>query len=260
MLRKRFAIHGVRFKRIIEKWRAVRTWLPAPTIFGSIVMVRLGSAYGGGYAAISLLNASSVVYSVGVGEEISFDEELYRMVACRIIGIDPTPRSAAFVAQHSRLPAGYQFVPTGLAPSTGQQRFYFPANPDHVSMSLVHNSNAGFLDCNFLSLTDLMANLNHTYVDMVKIDIEGAEYDLLTDWLAMGWSGLPVGQLWIEFHPERAGKTMKETQDMVLSLKQLGLAPLYDGKNGYLFVNLQCCPISWFARIQICLQHDLTPL
>jgi hypothetical protein len=53
-----------------------------------------------------------------------------------------------------------------------------------------------------------MANNNHTYIDILKIDIEGSEYDALDTFMdaidgtttASGKSVIPIGQVMIELH------------------------------------------------------------
>ncbi len=222
-------------------------------------LCHVGSAYGGGWVADSLLHGHDLVYSIGVGEDISFDLELSKLASCRIVGIDPTPRAAAYVAAATGLPKGYTFVPVGLAAASGSRRFYFPANPAHVSMSLVHDSGAGHIDCEFLTLSDLMARLGHTYVDLLKLDIEGEEYAILADWLARS-AALPVGQLWIEFHPSRAATTPEATLALVQQVKTLGFIPLHNGQNGYLMLNTRCVAVSARARWHLCTRAELIPV
>ena len=43
----------------------------------------------------------------------------------------------------------------------------------------------------------LMRDLGHERLDVLKMDIEGAEYEVVADVLA---SGIDIGQLLIEFH------------------------------------------------------------
>jgi FkbM family methyltransferase len=258
-VRKRIRSFCYEAARIQSNVQAIRTWMPNRQLFGIIKVRRIGSEYGGGWVAISLLHSNSLVYSVGIGEEISFDEELYNLVPCCIVGVDPTPRAAEFIEQHPSLPPAYFFVPVGLASISDTKRFYFPADPAYVSMSLVHDSGSGYIDCKFLTLEDLMASLGHDYVDLIKIDIEGEEYALLEDWLSRVFSP-PVGQLWVEFHLPKVSTTVQETKSLVQRVKALGLVPLYDGRRGYLFLNLYYHPISLLSRLHFCLGKALVPV
>ncbi len=239
--------------------RRVPAWPRSTSIFKELQVTRLGTTYGGGYAALAWLNADSIVYSVGVGEEISFDEDLSRLIQCRIFGIDPTPRAENYIKHHLELPPKYQFVSVGLGVSSGIQRFYYPANREHVSMSLVHDSGTGYIDCQFLSLSDLMQQLEHDYVNLLKIDIEGAEYGLVQQWLDEG-EPLPIGQIWIEFHPERADSLLSHSLELVSRLGQIGFIPLQNGHNGFLLLNRGFLQISLRAWISLCGHSDLSPL
>ena len=61
----------------------------------------LGSDYGGWSVATTGLGPESVVYSFGVGEDISFDIALIKAFGMRVNAFDPTPRSAIYLASQS---------------------------------------------------------------------------------------------------------------------------------------------------------------
>ena len=66
---------------------------------------RIGSVYGGGWVVPDRLDSSSLVLSFGIGEDITFDAMLIERTGCRVVGFDPTPRSAAWVRSNPQLPA-----------------------------------------------------------------------------------------------------------------------------------------------------------
>lgn len=45
-----------------------------------------------------------------------------------------------------------------------------------------------------------MADLGHEWVDLLKIDIEGFEWELFNDFYAIHGASLPATQLLVEFH------------------------------------------------------------
>merc|ERR1711924_42817 len=49
------------------------------------------------------------------------------------------------------------------------------------------------------SLRSLMAELRHSHIDILKLDVEGAEWGVLEGWYGEGRE-LPVSQLVVEFH------------------------------------------------------------
>lgn len=222
-----------RLKRIRSAWlgRDLIPWQDASVTF-------VGSQYGGAYLSLSAIDSNSVVYSVGVGEDISLDEELIRRTGCTVVGIDPTPRAKEFVQQRKQqgLSENYSFLEAGLATESGTQRFYFPADAAHVSMSLVHDTGNGYIDATFLSLDDLMARLGHDWVDLIKVDIEGEEYSLFESWLQSGYRP-PAGQIWVELHPQRAERSAIDTVGLARRMTALGFIPVCDGDAGVLFIN-----------------------
>src|SRR5262245_45261334 len=61
----------------------------------------LGSEYGGWCICPDSLGPQSVVYSVGVGEDISFDLALIERFGLQVHAFDPTPKSVRWVKQQS---------------------------------------------------------------------------------------------------------------------------------------------------------------
>jgi FkbM family methyltransferase len=148
----------------------------APT--RSVPLVRLGSRYGGWVVPSELLDGRSIVYSGGVGEDVTFDLELIARAGCEIWAFDPTPRAIAFAraVQEER----FHFLPVGLWSSDGSRRFYGPDDPRHVSHSALGGRlDRAFFDAECRSLETLMRDLEHERIDLLKLDIEGAEYEVL---------------------------------------------------------------------------------
>ena len=55
----------------------------------------------------------------------------------------------------------------------------------------------------FYTLKTLMEKHNHDYIDILKVDVEGAEFDALTKFMDdFATQDLPVGQLSLEMHLE----------------------------------------------------------
>src|ERR1700720_2443517 len=72
---------------------------------------------------------SSVVYSAGVGGDISFEKELIRRFGCHVVLLDPSPTGIATMDQpENRIPK-LHFEPIGLTDSDGT--FSFEAPDDH---------------------------------------------------------------------------------------------------------------------------------
>src|SRR5208283_4385421 len=201
---------------------------------------RIGSSYGGGWLALDLLDDRSIVYSFGIGCDISFDEMLIRRTGCRVLGFDPTPRSKEWIKNNPNIPVEFMFVPVGLAETTGTKKLYLPSNKEFVSGSIMKELDGGFIECDFLSLPDIMEQHQHKFIDLIKMDIEGAEYTIVESWLRLEYIP-PVRQLWVEFHPDLANYTTRSTMELVMSLHRLHFAvakrAFIQNPNHYLLVN-----------------------
>lgn len=144
-------------------------------------LVRIGSDYGGWWVPESLFGADSIVYLAGAGEDITFDVGLMERFGCEVVSVDPTPRAIEHVRANA--PAeGYRFLPVGLGGSNRVERFYAPADPTHVSHSIANlQRTSDYFEAELRTIRNLMGELGHERVDLLKIDIEGAEYEVLDD-------------------------------------------------------------------------------
>jgi len=195
--------------------------------------VLLGTEYGG-YAVIpAALGAESIVYSFGVGTDISFDEALIALRGVTVHAFDPTPRSVEWVKAQS-LPEQFVFHAWGIADFDGTARFHAPKDPTHVSHTVLESGNVGTgtVEVPVLRLGTIMKKLGHDRVDVLKMDIEGAEYDVLGDVLG---SGVPIPQVLIEFHHHRAGVSLERTQTAVTALEKAGYRAFTESVSGYEF-------------------------
>jgi FkbM family methyltransferase len=183
----------------------------APSVF-------LGTEYGGYEILPELMSSEAVVYSVGLGEDISFDLGMIERFGCSVHGFDPTPRSLAWLEQQA-LPTGFRVHPFGLADFDGVARFAPPANPAYVSHSVLPGHGGDRVELPVKRLGTVMKELGHERLDVLKIDIEGAEYAVLDDLLA---SGLLPKQLLVEFHHGMGGVALGTTEASLDRLHDAG--------------------------------------
>lgn len=147
------------------------------------------------------LDEHSVIYSFGVGEDISFDLELMEYYKLHIYAFDPSPRSIEWV-QKQRPGAGFHFYPFGLAAEDGTITF---SEPDEAGVhSLRKNDSASGTAAGLKThllpvhrLPTILNKLGHERIDILKMDIEGAEYEVIEDIIH---ASVPITQVLIEFH------------------------------------------------------------
>lgn len=141
----------------------------------------VGSVYGRKWVPTSLLNAKSIVYCVGCGEDISFDLGLIKRFGCDVYGFDPTPRAIKHVETHGQNPK-YHFTPVGLWTEDTKLKFYLNDNPMWVSGSIVGlTGTTNSIEVDVRTLKTIMRDNGHAHLDLLKIDVEGVEYDIFND-------------------------------------------------------------------------------
>lgn len=181
---------------------------------------RLGSAYGGWTIMQGTIGPSSVVYSVGVGADASFDIALIERFGARVHAFDPTPQSIDWVARQG-FPAAFVMHPYGLADLDGTVTFNPPENPQHVSHTMLERptTSARAITVPVKRLATIMAELGHLHVDLLKMDVEGAEYAVIDDILA---SPVRPTQWLVEFHHRFPGVGIARSKAAIAALRSAG--------------------------------------
>jgi FkbM family methyltransferase len=170
-----------------------------------------------------------LVYSFGVGEDVSFDLEMIRRFHATVHTFDPTPRSVAWIA-NQQLPRSFHFHPYGIADRDGACRFLPPANPAHVSHTTVMRKSASPpLELPVKRMRSFLAELQHSRIDLLKMDIEGAEYSVIDDLVG---SGIVIRQLLVEFHHRWKEVGLSKTRKAVRKLNAAGYRIFAVSPNG----------------------------
>lgn len=181
-------------------------------------ITRIGTKYGGWcYAKTSGLTGSNAVFC-GAGEDISFDIGFASAFGANVFIVDPTPRAVThvnsvlsrvglpsetcFVAGGKQDPQSYdlssinpnqiQLVEFALWNKSCILKFYAPRNHEHVSYSILnyqnsYSSEGSFIEVQALSMTDLIeSNLIPSNIAILKLDIEGAEHEVIANLIDSG--------------------------------------------------------------------------
>ena len=166
-----------------------------------------------------VISEKSIVYSFGVGNEISFDLSMIEKYDVTINAFDPTPKSVLWLKSQS-LPQKFIFHQKGLASYDGKAEFALPENPNHVSASILNkNSSQGVFVAEVMKLETIMHELGHNKIDLLKMDIEGAEYDVIDSIIE---SKLDIGQILIEFHHRFENVGISKSKNAIKKLKNAG--------------------------------------
>jgi FkbM family methyltransferase len=172
------------------------------------------------------LHPDAVIYSGGVGEDITFEQELIRKFGVKVHIFDPSP-----VATHTISRANNDsllFRPVGLAAST-TAKFSIGGGTDSTTWLKAGGNET--LPCT--SLAQEMAINGHDSIDLLKIDIEGFEYEVLEACLA---ENIPIKQICVEFHDFFPEIPKARTKAMIRTLESQGFDLIHRHRHDHTFL------------------------
>jgi len=181
----------------------------------------IGNSYGGFYIHPNKLNSDSIIYSIGIGTDVSFDLHLIRLFDCNIFAFDPTPKSVNWVKKKVNSKK-FIFFDFGISKEKGSKAFYLPKNSEFVSGSLFQIKSVDInksVTLNFETISYVMKKNNHKKIDVLKMDVEGSEYDII-DFIVK--KNIKIDQILVEFHPHLTNNGRKKTIRAINLLKENG--------------------------------------
>jgi len=179
----------------------------------------------GGWAYdATLLDEFSIVYSLGVGDNIDFDIGLIERCQSTVYAFDPTPTSQNFVAGDT-LPRQFHFQAWAAAGEDGILTLYPRVRHDGELSDIMYTltpdeaSDERGIDVPAYTISTIVEKLGHSRIDLLKMDIEGAEYEVLDGLIA---SPIRPQQLLVEFHHRFIDNGLKRTAGVVAELQEQG--------------------------------------
>ena len=149
-------------------------------------IVRYGGETHGWYLPSELIEPDWLVYDFGVGDDMSFDIALVERHGCRIHAFDPTPESITYVEDKS-LP-GFQFHPVGVWDEDTTIKFWAPSSNRLISYSALNlRQTSAYVECKVQTIKSFATELGHEHIDLIKMDIKGAEQRVIRSMIADGF-------------------------------------------------------------------------
>jgi hypothetical protein len=134
------------------------------------------------------------------------------------------------------------FHGVGLAAQNGEITFHVPAVKEWNSFSVKpepHANQQGTVKCSVRTLRSIMNEFGHTHIDLVKIDIEGFEYEVIKNIIV---TGVRPRFLLVEFHHRHNGFDNAATMSAVESLRNYGYKIYWVSDIGTEYGFIDCVP------------------
>lgn len=210
--------NGIRRGKRLIRWLLGRDLLVRAQV--DVATEQYGSDYGGWTIVSQTLSENSTIYSFGVGDDISFDLGLIDRYGVNVHAFDPTPRSIQWIERQS-LPRQFVFHSYGIADYDGTAVFHPPARESYVSYTFLSDSPSKQtgIRAPVRRLSSIMSDLGDDHLDVLKMDIEGAEYDVLDDLVE---SSTHPDQLLVEFHHRFSSIDLHRTKRAIEDLHRAG--------------------------------------
>ena len=177
------------------------------------------------------------VLSAGVGFDIDFELELSRLYPlCKIILLDPSPDAIATIASlGSELPNSITFEQSALSCSDGLLLMAAEAGQFHRPGFLSNVFKRSKVTCHSRTIKSILNQNRVSYIDILKLDIEGFEYSVLFELLN---SSIGVGQICVELHDWMLGLRFRlKTFLLLRKLRDRGFFLAERIHNDYTFVH-----------------------
>lgn len=139
------------------------------------------------------IRSDSFIVSAGVGTAITFEDAIVERYNARVILLDPSPTGVKTISRKTNM-RNITFLPLGLSAESGNVSFGLPDRLDEGSFKKGTGTGLSF-PC--VSLVDIMRDHDMTKVDLLKIDVEGFEFEII-DRILVG--RIEVDQICVEIH------------------------------------------------------------
>ena len=233
-------------------------------------LIRLGSVYGGWNLLDKKNLTNSTILSCGLGEDASFDVEFAKKYSAKVIIVDPTPRSKTHYEKitknigrqkiKSYNSNGHQdvgcydlselnkdnliLIDKALYNKDNlEKKFFKPPNIKEISHSINNwqNDYSNFTDSIIVStitIETILKKFNLTTLPLIKLDIEGAEIEVLEDILKKNFC---PSQICVEF--DELNKFTKKAEIRFLRILKLLTEKKYE------FIETNSSPNFLFNKI-----------
>jgi FkbM family methyltransferase len=194
------------------------------------------------YIFLNRFTDGGVVVDVGCGWEADFSILMIERYSLDAYGVDPTRKHApALKILEEKTRGKFHHLPFAVSGEKGYITFH--ESRDHESGSIltehtnIQSDDTFSYEVESLTIDELVRRIGTERVDILKLDLEGAEYSLLKS--VTGKELEPFNQIFIEFHHHCTDYTRKDTRKMVKRITGNGFRVFSLDLHNYLFYREQ---------------------
>ena len=190
-----------------------------------------GTEYGGFYLPKNLEIENCIIYSFGIGEDLSFSEAIIEAGGI-IYAFDPTPKAIKYVEGHKLFAhPKFHFYQYGLSDKDEKEIFYLPKRNDWVSGSVILHRNVddgNVVEAEMKTLRSIMQKLGHNHIDILKMDIEGSEFKVVKNLMNPELKAIDFKVCLMETHERFFAPNERDCADELYNTMRVnGLVDLY---------------------------------
>lgn len=187
------------------------------------------------YAFKPKFRSGDIAIDVETGNDPDFSKYLIANYGLECFAVDPTRKHAPALRKLERELPGFHYLPYALGAHSGRISFYESLLNISGSLLLGHhnvvNDPIVTYDVDMVTLEELLHIISKQDIVIMKIDLEGAKYDLLN---TIDLNLLQrIGQLIVEFHHGTiSGITQQDTDKSIDRIEGGGMkAYVYNGRD-----------------------------
>lgn len=208
----------------------------AGRVKGAIVSRAAGvKRYPPNYAFFESFQPDEIAIDVGTADDPDFSLLMMRRFGLQCYCVDPTRKHARSLEEHQAKDKRLRYLPYALG--ARDEKVMFFESIEQASGSLlrghvnVAEGKVNQYPVQVITLETLLSMIGHRTAAILKIDIEGAEYELIAG--LTRHSVEPFRQILIEFHHGKvAGIRRQQTADAVHHIQDLGMKSLnFNGRD-----------------------------
>jgi len=172
----------------------------------------------------SCLNPKSIIVDVGCGFEADFSRFMMQRFGAQCFGIDPTEKHKSALMQLAAQSAGrFVYLQNAVSSTNGELQFFEIENMESGSLLIDHINIMKDVTKSYLvrsvTLREIPHLIDHEKIDLIKLDIEGAEYDLFENVTIEDLKA--YSQIYIEFHHNSVkSRSLRDTEKVIRILRE----------------------------------------